>query len=74
MQRCSNGPFHDPVHGLFHNFYQRHVAEPRNGEGHGPDWGHWVSNDFLHWAVLPTASERTAHSCFLRVAFAMRSD
>jgi hypothetical protein len=46
-----NGPFYDPVHGMYHNFYQDHLAEPQTklGPGRGPDWGHWVSRDFLHW-------------------------
>jgi len=50
-----NGPMYDPVHGLYHNFYQIHIAEDQGGAGNGPDWGHWVSKDFLHWAQLPVA-------------------
>eukprot|EP00037_Helgoeca_nana_P013172 m.121009 g.121009 ORF g.121009 m.121009 type:complete len:666 (-) comp21872_c0_seq1:287-2284(-) len=52
-----NGPFYDPVHGMYHNFYQDHLAEPQAtlGPGKGPDWGHWVSRDFVHWARLPVA-------------------
>ncbi len=52
-----NGPFYDEVHGMYHNFYQDHLAEPQPqmGPGRGPDWGHWVSKDFLHWARLPVA-------------------
>jgi len=50
-----NGPFYDPVHGVYHNFYQIHIAENQGGAGNGPDWGHWVSRDFLHWAQLPVA-------------------
>ena len=47
-----NGPFYDPVHGLYHLFYQDHLAiDP----GKGPDWGHAVSHDFVHWAHLPVA-------------------
>jgi hypothetical protein len=30
----------DPVHGVFHHFYQIHLAY---GAGHGPDYGHFVS-------------------------------
>lgn len=50
-----NGPMYDPVHGMYHNFYQIHIAEDQNGAGDGPDWGHWVSRDFIHWAQLPVA-------------------
>ena len=50
-----NGPFYDPVHKLYHNFYQIHVAEDQKGAGDGPDWGHWVSKDFVRWAQLPVA-------------------
>lgn len=46
---------YDPVHGIYHNFYQIHIAEDMNGAGDGPDWGHWVSKDFIHWAQLPVA-------------------
>ena len=47
-----NGPSFDPVHGVFHHFYQIHLAAP---PGHGPDYGHFVSKDFVHWAQLPVA-------------------
>jgi len=53
-----NGPFYDPVHKVYHNFYQDHLAEANPvgmKAGAGPDWGHWVSRDFLHWARLPVA-------------------
>eukprot|EP00937_MAST-01D_sp_MAST-1D-sp2_P004367 g4367.t1 len=50
-----NGPFYDPVHKLYHNFYQIHIAEDMGGVGNGPDWGHWVSKDFVKWAQLPIA-------------------
>lgn len=50
-----NGPMYDPVHGVYHNFYQIHIAEDADGAGDGPDWGHWVSKDMLHWAQLPVA-------------------
>ena len=46
---------YDPVHGVYHNFYQIHIAEYQNGLGDGPDWGHWVSRDFVRWAQLPVA-------------------
>ena len=47
-----NGPVFDPVHGVIHHFYQIHLAAP---PGHGPDYGHFVSKDFVHWAPLPVA-------------------
>jgi sucrose-6-phosphate hydrolase SacC (GH32 family) len=86
-----NGPVFDPVHGVFHHFYQivrssntaalqpRRVSSPAGATsplfdpssptpyclshlqhlaarpGHGPDYGHFVSKDFIHWAQLPVA-------------------
>ena len=50
-----NGPFYDPVHGVYHLLYQIHIAEDQGGVGDGPDWGHWVSRDFKRWAQLPVA-------------------
>eukprot|EP00656_Telonema_subtile_P029809 TRINITY_DN32883_c0_g1_i1.p1 TRINITY_DN32883_c0_g1~~TRINITY_DN32883_c0_g1_i1.p1 ORF type:complete len:540 (-),score=103.10 TRINITY_DN32883_c0_g1_i1:172-1791(-) len=47
-----NGPVFDPVHGVVHHFYQIHLAA---GAGHGPDYGHFVSKDFIHWAAMPVA-------------------
>jgi len=47
-----NGPTFDPVHGVIHHFYQIHLA---TAPGHGPDMGHFVSKDFVHWAPLPVA-------------------
>jgi len=35
-----------------HHFYQIHLAA---SPGHGPDYGHFVSKDFIHWAPLPVA-------------------
>jgi hypothetical protein len=43
------------VKGMYHNFYQIHIAEYQNGIGDGPDWGHWVSRDFIKWTQLPVA-------------------
>ena len=37
---------------MYHEFYQFHAASP---PGHGPDWGHVVSRDLIHWAHLPVA-------------------
>lgn len=47
-----NGPVFDPVHGVVHHFYQIHLAA---SPGHGPDYGHFVSKDFVNWAALPVA-------------------
>ena len=46
-----NSPVFDPVHGVIHHFYQIHVSI---GNG-GPNYGHFVSKDFINWAPLPTA-------------------
>jgi len=43
-----NFPFFDPVHGVYHLFYQDHVVI---APGHGPDIGHVVSRDMIHWFV-----------------------
>eukprot|EP00943_MAST-04B_sp_MAST-4B-sp1_P007940 g7940.t1 len=50
-----NGPVYDSVHGIYHMFYQDHLAEPRNGSGSGPVYGHAVSRDLTKWARLPVA-------------------
>jgi len=47
-----NGPVYDQVHGVYHLFYQDHLAMP---PGHGPDYGHAVSRDMAHWAHLHVA-------------------
>jgi len=47
-----NGPVYDQVHGVYHLFYQDHLAMP---PGHGPDYGHAVSRDLAHWAHLHVA-------------------
>lgn len=47
-----NGPVFDPVHGVIHHFYQIHLAAK---PGHGPDYGHFVSKDFVNWAAMPVA-------------------
>jgi len=47
-----NGPVFDPVHGVIHHFYQIHLAAV---PGHGPDYGHFVSKDFVNWADVRTA-------------------
>jgi sucrose-6-phosphate hydrolase SacC (GH32 family) len=50
-----NAPVFDPVHGVVHHFYQDHLARPNNASGAGPDWGHFVSKDFVFWSELPVA-------------------
>ncbi|EOD06076.1 hypothetical protein EMIHUDRAFT_219373 [Emiliania huxleyi CCMP1516] len=54
-----NGPVFDPVHGVFHHFYQIHLAAPPGHDNrhaaHGPDYGHFVSKDFVSWAAMPVA-------------------
>ena len=47
-----NFPFLDPKTQLYHHFWQVHLATP---PGHGPDIGHAVSKDLVHWAHLPVA-------------------
>eukprot|EP01052_Picozoa_sp_SAG31_P016645 SAG31_NODE_1109_length_9860_cov_22.119353_8_plen_541_part_00 len=47
-----NGPFYDPVHGMYHLFFQDHLASPG---GNGPVWGHVASRNLSHWARLPVA-------------------
>ena len=41
-----NGPVYDETHGMYHLFYQDHLAE---GDGSGPIYGHVASRDFVHW-------------------------
>jgi hypothetical protein len=43
-----NAPLYDPVHRLYHIFYQDH-------EPGGTVWGHGVSADMVYWAHLPVA-------------------
>ena len=50
-----NFPLYDPLHKLYHHFYQDHLAESQGGDGQGPDIGHAVSSDMVHWAHLPVA-------------------
>merc|ERR1711865_449658 len=53
-----NGPFYDPLHKVYHAFYQRHLAMPdRTGHeaAQGPVWGHWTSPDMVSWSQQPTA-------------------
>ena len=52
-----NAQFWDPVHGVLHYFYQKHIAAPpANPDQHGvATWGHFASRDGVHWAALPVA-------------------
>ena len=55
-----NGPIYDPLHGMYHLFYQVHLGMPNChtpwlGNRNGPVWGHAVSKDMTHWAHLPVA-------------------
>ena len=56
MMQCGendpNFPLWDPLHGLYHHFWQYHGASP---PGHGPDIGHAFSANLVHWAHLPVA-------------------
>lgn len=47
-----NGPAYDAKHGVYHLFFQDHVAIP---PGQGPVYGHVVSRDLAHWARMPVA-------------------
>ena len=49
---AANFPLYDPLHQLYHHFWQYHAATP---PGHGPDIGHAVSADLVRWAHLPVA-------------------
>ena len=53
-----NEPVYDPVHGLYHLFYQdgpMYESWPNGSLTQGPVQGHVVSRDLLHWAHLPVA-------------------
>ncbi len=47
-----NGPVYDEEHGMFHLFYQDHLAITPGG---GPVYGHACSRDLVRWARLPIA-------------------
>jgi sucrose-6-phosphate hydrolase SacC (GH32 family) len=42
-----NFPFYDARHGMYHLFYQDHLAEAQGGLGAGPVIGHAVSRDLV---------------------------
>ena len=46
-----NFPFYDEVRGMYHLMYQDHLIIPSPG-AFGPDIGHVVSRDLVHWARL----------------------
>ena len=63
-----NAQFYDPVHKLYHTFFQDHLGIPQyQGPRNRSDptdtgswtggvvYGHLVSRDFAHWAHLPVA-------------------
>jgi sucrose-6-phosphate hydrolase SacC (GH32 family) len=52
-----NFPFYDPETGLYHLFYQAHLARPGPNVPSfaGPVIGHVVSHNLVHWARLPVA-------------------
>ena len=47
-----NFPFYDEVHGMYHLMYQDHLCI---APGFGPDIGHVVSRDLVHWTHLPVS-------------------
>ena len=47
-----NAPVYDATHGMYHVFFQKHLAIPG---GAGPVYGHVVSRDLVRWARLPVA-------------------
>ena len=58
-----NGPVYDPVHGLYHMFYQDHLAEPREGSGTGPVWGHAVCSHRKGHSCMSLAYSIVPHCC-----------
>jgi hypothetical protein len=55
-----NGPIYDPMHHIYHHFYQKHAGEPNKDtpwlkNRNGPVWGHSVSSDMIKWAHMPVA-------------------
>ena len=49
-----NFPLYDPLHKLYHHFWQAHLATP---PGHGPDIGHAVSADLVTWGGLRASAQ-----------------
>ena len=45
--------------GKAHLFFQHYPHKPAWGTMH---WGHFTTEDFVHWDVLPVACLRTAES------------
>lgn len=51
-----NAPIYDPLHGVYHLFWQAHTARPCAGDFRAaPSIGHAVSRDLAHWAHMPVA-------------------
>ena len=51
-----NAPVYDPLHGVYHLFWQAHTARPCAGDFKAaPSIGHAVSRDLVRWAHLPVA-------------------
>ena len=51
-----NSPVYDPLHGVYHLFWQAHTARPCAGDFKAaPSIGHAVSRDLVRWAHLPVA-------------------
>ncbi len=51
-----NFPFWDPLHGLYHLFYQDHLAQAQGGQGQGPVIGHVVSTALRPIGALLSAA------------------
>ena len=55
-------PFDDPLHKIYHLFFQSHLAQvdrvKKKGAGPavGPVYGHAVSHDLVSWAHLPVTT------------------
>ena len=47
-------PAQDPVHGVFHNMYQKWIAAP-SPPFRPRVYGHFVSRDLVRWARMPVA-------------------
>ena len=51
-----SGPIYDPRHGIYHVFYQDHMAiGPAGSSKFGPVWGHFASRDLVEWRHLDVA-------------------
>jgi sucrose-6-phosphate hydrolase SacC (GH32 family) len=51
-----NAPIYDPLHGVYHMFWQAHTARPCAGDFKAaPSIGHAVSRDLVKWARVEVA-------------------